>query len=101
MGSAPYFVLGAAPTEPLRLRIATPWDWRLDYRLQRFDCSPLSGGQPKVGWEHPLAQGRVNVEEAPGKPGMIRVALFIMPAYQLDELPLPLRAVFDVPARDP
>jgi hypothetical protein len=50
MGSAPYFVLGASPSEPIRLRIATPWDWRLHYRLAEFDCRAQSGGQPRVGW---------------------------------------------------
>jgi len=50
MGSAPYFVLGASPTEPLRLRVATPWDWRLHYRLVAFDCQPQRGGQPRVAW---------------------------------------------------
>ena len=50
MGSAPYFVLGASPTEPLRVRVATPWDWRLDHRLKAFDCRPEAGGQPRVGW---------------------------------------------------
>jgi hypothetical protein len=50
MGSAPYFVLGASPTEPIRLRIATPWDWRLNFRLATFDCSAQAGGQPRVAW---------------------------------------------------
>jgi hypothetical protein len=50
MGSAPYFVLGVSPSEPLRLRVATPWDWRLHYWLVRFDCSAQRGGQPRVGW---------------------------------------------------
>src|SRR5207237_6916898 len=34
IGSAPYFVLGAAPTGFLRLRIATPWDWRRHFALR-------------------------------------------------------------------
>ena len=50
MGSAPYFVLGTSPDGPLRLRVATPWDWRLNFRLRRFECSAQSGGQPRVGW---------------------------------------------------
>lgn len=50
MGSAPYFVLGASPTAPLRLRIATPWDWRLRFRLRQFEIIPQAGGQPRVGW---------------------------------------------------
>jgi hypothetical protein len=50
MGSAPYFVLGTSPSGPLRLRVATPWDWRLQFRLRRFECSAQSGGQPRIGW---------------------------------------------------
>lgn len=50
IGSAPYFVLGAAAAGSIRLRVATPWDWRLDYRLKDFDVAPQAGGQPRVGW---------------------------------------------------
>lgn len=50
MGSAPYFVLGASPAGPLRLRVATPWDWRLDYKLRDFACAAQPGGQPRVAW---------------------------------------------------
>lgn len=50
MGSAPYFVLGASPTEPLRIRVATPWDWRLHYRLRNLQCNPQPGGQARIGW---------------------------------------------------
>ena len=51
MGSAPYFVLGRAAGRPLRLRIATPWDWRLRFRLEALDIEPQPGGQPRVGWQ--------------------------------------------------
>ena len=50
MGSAPYFVLGSSPLAPLRLRVATPWDWRTSFRLRSFDVSPQPGGQPRVEW---------------------------------------------------
>jgi hypothetical protein len=50
IGSAPYFVLGAAPTGFLRLRIATPWDWRRRFELRMFDIEPRPGGQPMVNW---------------------------------------------------
>lgn len=50
MGSAPYFVLGASASSPIRLRIATPWDWRLEFRLRGFECVAQHGGQPRVGW---------------------------------------------------
>ncbi len=51
VGSAPYFVLGSSSARSLRLRIATSWDWRRQYRLVSFDMEPQSGGQPRVGWE--------------------------------------------------
>ena len=50
IGSAPYFVLGAAPSGFLRLRIATPWDWRQHFELRAFDVEPRAGGQPMVAW---------------------------------------------------
>jgi hypothetical protein len=48
--SAPYFVLGTSDDAVLRVRVATPWDWR-----QRFDLLDLgvvaeAAGQPRVGW---------------------------------------------------
>ena len=50
IGSAPYFVLGSSPAGPLRLRIATPWDWRQEFRLVAFDVDAQPAGQPRVGW---------------------------------------------------
>ena len=50
MCSAPYFVLGASPTGFLRLRIATPWDWRRQFEMRAFEVEPRSGGQAIVGW---------------------------------------------------
>jgi len=50
MGSAPYFVLGSTPAASLRLRIATPWDWRQQFRLAAFEVTAQDGGQPRVGW---------------------------------------------------
>ncbi len=51
IGSAPYFVLGSSAARSLRLRIATSWDWRQQYRLVSFALEPQPGGQPRVGWE--------------------------------------------------
>lgn len=51
IGSAPYFVLGTSSQGTLRLRIATPWDWRQAYELKRFDVSADEAGQPVVRWE--------------------------------------------------
>ena len=41
---------GTAPKGFLRLRIATPWDWRRDFELRAFDVAPRAGGQPMVTW---------------------------------------------------
>jgi hypothetical protein len=50
IGSAPYFVLGARKAAGLRIRVATPWDWRQRYALRRLDVAAQPGGQPRVGW---------------------------------------------------
>lgn len=50
IGNASYFVLGADPRRPLRLRVASPWDWRQHYRLLRLEMSAADAGQPQVDW---------------------------------------------------
>ncbi len=51
IGSAPYFVLGASSQGFVRLRIATPWDWRRQFELRAFEIEPRAGsGQPIVDW---------------------------------------------------
>lgn len=47
---APYFVLGSSSKGSLRLRVATPWDWRSRFRLEQLDIDALPGGQAQVGW---------------------------------------------------
>jgi hypothetical protein len=79
MGSAPYFVLGSSATRSLRLRIATPWDWRQLFTLVRLEVFPQEGGQPRVGWlatvrERPTGQlhdvaGHVEVRWSHGRFG--------------------------------
>ncbi|MDA8296080.1 MAG: hypothetical protein M0004_05755 [Actinomycetota bacterium] len=51
MGSAPYFLLGGTLDSPLRLRVATPWDWRQSFRLRRFVIEASSSAQPSVTWQ--------------------------------------------------
>ncbi len=49
--AAPYFVLGADHAgEPLRYRVATPWDFRQAFALRSFDAWPDAAGQPLVRW---------------------------------------------------
>jgi hypothetical protein len=62
IGSAPYFVLGSSPAGPLRLRIATPWDWRQEFRLTEFDVAAEVAGQPRVGWKALVRERHKGVE---------------------------------------
>lgn len=55
IGSAPYFVLGSSKGRTLRLRVATPWDWRQVFDLQRFDVWGDDAGQPVVRWRAVVA----------------------------------------------
>jgi hypothetical protein len=48
IGSAPYYLLGASSRAPLRLRIASPWDWRQQFRFSHLEVTPGSAGQPQV-----------------------------------------------------
>ena len=51
LSGAPYFVLGAAPGDVLRLRIYTPWDWRQEFALRSFEVwGDAAAGQPVVKW---------------------------------------------------
>lgn len=52
IGSAPYFLLGIdrRTSDPVRFRVASPWDWRDSYELLDFRVSPASAGQPRVDW---------------------------------------------------
>jgi hypothetical protein len=63
IGSAPYFVLGTAPAGFLRLRIATPWDWRRTFELRAFDVQPRSGGQPMVDWRAVVRERTTRTEQ--------------------------------------
>jgi hypothetical protein len=48
VGNAPYFLLGADARRPLRLRIASAWDWRETYKLVGLDIEAAAAGQPQV-----------------------------------------------------
>lgn len=47
---APYFILGSARDASLRLRVATPWDWRQQFELEEFTIEPQAVAQPRVRW---------------------------------------------------
>jgi hypothetical protein len=49
--TSPYFVIGSSKQgEPIRYRVATPWDWRQGFRLRAFEISAVVAGQPLVAW---------------------------------------------------
>jgi hypothetical protein len=50
IGNATYFLLGADAKRSLRLRIASPWDWRQEYEFRDLDIRPARAGQPQVDW---------------------------------------------------
>jgi hypothetical protein len=50
IGNAAYFLLGADPRRSLRLRVASPWDWRQAYRLVGLEIDAAHSGQPQVNW---------------------------------------------------
>jgi hypothetical protein len=50
IGNASYFLLGADPHRPLRLRVASPWDWRQSFELVGLGIDPADAGQPQVDW---------------------------------------------------
>ncbi|MDQ1511148.1 MAG: hypothetical protein QOG50_2992 [Actinomycetota bacterium] len=64
IGTAPYFVLGASANGFMRLRIATPWDWRQHFELRKFSVEPRAGGQPMIGWEA-IVRRRADGDEMP------------------------------------
>jgi type VI secretion system protein ImpC len=46
----------------------------------------------------PLREARIDVTEAPGKPGAYRAVAFLRPHFQLEELTISLRLVADLPS---
>lgn len=51
LAPCPYFILGSSATDPLRLRISTPFDWRQAFRFECLDIDPApDAGQPLVRW---------------------------------------------------
>ena len=50
IGNAAYFLLGADQHRSLRLRIASAWDWRRNYRFVGLDIRAGTSGQPQVDW---------------------------------------------------
>jgi hypothetical protein len=50
IGSAPYYMLGADAHDWIRLRVASPWDWKQSFRLIGLEVVAACAGQPQVDW---------------------------------------------------
>jgi hypothetical protein len=50
IGNATYFLLGAEARRSLRLRVASPWDWRQSFEFLDLDIRAGKAGQPQVDW---------------------------------------------------
>ncbi|MGY6500812.1 MAG: hypothetical protein ACXIVQ_07990 [Acidimicrobiales bacterium] len=50
IGDAPYFVLGSDRSTPLRVRVASAWDWVQDFELVALRIEARTAGQPEVEW---------------------------------------------------
>ncbi len=50
IGNATYFLLGADARRSLRLRVASPWDWRQAFEFIGLEIRPGRAGQPQVDW---------------------------------------------------
>lgn len=55
LSESPYFILGADANRTIRVRIATPWDWRQLFRIEDFRVWSQQSGQPRVEWEATVA----------------------------------------------
>jgi hypothetical protein len=64
MTDAPYFVLGTADARPLRIRVETPWEWRLHHDLRRFDVWAGEAEQPVVHWRADVRDRATGAGEA-------------------------------------
>jgi type VI secretion system protein ImpC len=67
-------------------------NWLADYVL----LSPSATQYDKSRF--PLAEGRVDVTEVAGKPGVYQATVFLKPHFQMEELTASIRLVADLPA---
>ena len=65
--------------------------WIANYVIEDDNASPAAKS------ERPLREARIEVQEVPGKPGVLRAVAFLRPHFQLDELTVSLRLVADLP----
>jgi type VI secretion system protein ImpC len=67
-------------------------NWLADYVL----LSPSATQYDKSRF--PLAEGRVDVTEVAGRPGVYQATVFLKPHFQMEELTASIRLVADLPA---
>jgi type VI secretion system protein ImpC len=63
---------------------------RLDRWAERY-TAPRNDDAPARDAAHPLSEARVEVAEAPDRPGVYQAAAYLRPSYQLDALPAAMR----------
>lgn len=66
--------------------------WLTDYILLADDAGP------ELKAQYPLREGRVDVNEIPGKVGSYSATVFLRPHFQLEELTTSIRLVAELPA---
>jgi type VI secretion system protein ImpC len=52
---------------------------------------------PEIKARFPLREARIEMVDAPGKPGIYKAIVFLRPHFQLDRLKLPMRLVAELP----
>ena len=62
LAAAPYFVLGTGAGAALRIRVATPWDWRQAFELRSLTVEAEPTVQSRVRWRAEV-RGRAASEE--------------------------------------
>lgn len=91
LGPTPYFVLGSSTRGPVRIRLATPWDWRQNFVLREFRVAPVAGGQPVVEWSALVdetatgrrrrVQGHVEIRWAHGRFSTVEAKIYLDTPY--------------------
>jgi type VI secretion system protein ImpC len=66
--------------------------WMADYILLTDDASQMQKSQ------YPLREGRIDVFDVPGRPGVYRATVFLRPHFQLEELSASIRLVAELPS---
>ena len=65
-------------------------DWISNYVLTVDEASTTMRAR------YPLREGRVNIREVQGKPGVYQAVVFLRPQFQLEELPVSMRLIVEL-----